>query len=194
MSKKQYVVLSGVAAFIAINFSFIAGMVLTNEANAQDAGLEVEGNIEIEKDKIREFTGKGHRGFKGGFIMDHPGASNLLEYLELDEETMKNLFMEGITLEEYINENGYSLEEAKQIAKNEAMQNLNTVLDEEIIDQEKYDSMVENLDEIIDKMFTMEKPEGRGSKIREEMKERFKDRFEQYKEGAGIEQNTYQNV
>lgn len=181
MSKKLLILTTGVLGSVALGAAFITGSYIASNVNAQnDTTQEVGNQTEVDsQENISEQRrfGFGPGGQKGhrGLLLDVPELSETIEYLGLDADGMREIHQSGKTLEQYIQENNLDLEKAKSLAKSEITANLDSLKEAEMITSEEYDLKLENLDEILDKMFTMSRDEIRGEmrgRVRSEMKNR----------------------
>jgi len=117
----------------------------------------------IESGDMEMFRGnKGHRGGRQERILRL--HNDIAEYLGLSKDEMKEQFTSGKTILEVATEQGKSEAELRGYLKEVIEGNLQTALDEEKIDQERYDKMIEDIDEIVEKFITKTPGEKKGRK------------------------------
>ena len=76
----------------------------------------------------------------------------LLEYLELDEDALRELHENKVTLKEYVEQNGYDMETVESILREGMVAHLDELKAEGVLDEDLYQERLDQVDERVEQV------------------------------------------
>ncbi|MDQ6985388.1 MAG: hypothetical protein Q9M91_08110 [Candidatus Dojkabacteria bacterium] len=160
--KKNTLVVAGVASIAT--FAALSGIMIAQNASADERNTS-DNHYEMFKEREGKFWGESfnedtfneryqvmleEREAKRTEMQDKYNSSELSDYLGLDFDGMTELRDSEKTLSEYVSENNSDIDKVRELIKQEMLTHLNEELENGHIDQDKYDSAIENMESRIE--------------------------------------------
>lgn len=162
--QKNTIAIASVAAFAS--FVSLSGIMISQNVNAQDSPDNNQNRYERFRERQERFWGENfdEAAFESRYqiILEKTEAkqlekeekfnnSELSNYLGLTFEELKTLHQSGTTLREYVESNDLDITVVTDLMIIELTERLDEKLELGLIDQERYDEMIKNIEERVDR-------------------------------------------